>query len=160
MVSLLDDHDGLRITVQDLRDPARRRFEFTFRAVAAYRNILEEYRMGEVMAGLRKGPGVGWTAVVVSSAWLAELKAREPLLDVHAPGCQHFSIETEDDTIDIITPEEPEIREIAPAAPGERPPGKSEILDGPDDRAEIDRLFRRLRGEDEGTPDPDSNSPA
>ena len=44
MVSLLDQN-GLQITLEDLQDPARRRFKFVSRRVAAYRNILEEYRM-------------------------------------------------------------------------------------------------------------------
>ena len=43
MVSLLDQN-GLQITLEDLQDPARRRFKFVSRRVAAYRNI-EEYRM-------------------------------------------------------------------------------------------------------------------
>src|SRR5215475_5956481 len=60
MVSLVDGGDALRITVQDLRDLSRRRFEFTFRRVPAYRNILEEYQASE----LPLPPGVGWTVTV------------------------------------------------------------------------------------------------
>ena len=44
MVSLLDQN-GLHITIEDLQDPARCRFKFVFRRVAAYRNILKDYRM-------------------------------------------------------------------------------------------------------------------
>jgi hypothetical protein len=137
LVSLID-RDGLHVTLQDLRDPGRRRFEFTFRRVPAYRNILEEYRLGE--SG-EKAHGAGWTTVVSQSVWLAELRARESLLDVHSPGCRHFCIETEDDVLDILTPEAPEIREVAPSPPNEPLPGKSRILYDPDDRDEIERVL-------------------
>ena len=119
MVSLLDGDDALRITVQDLRDPSRRRFEFIFRGVPAYRNILEEYRVSEPSLP----SGVGWTVTIPDSPWLGELRAKEPLLDVHSPGCRHFAIVTEDDVIDVLTPEEPEVREVAPAESGEPAPG-------------------------------------
>lgn len=60
MVSRLDQN-GLHMTLEDLQDPARRRFKFVFRRVAAYRNILEEYRMSE------SSPphGAGWTYDVI-----------------------------------------------------------------------------------------------
>ena len=120
MVSLLD-HDGLHITVQDLRDPARRRYRFTFHRVPAYRNILEEYRTGEPVAP----KGTGWTRVVPESPWLSELRKREPLLDVHSPACEHYVIVTEDDVIDVLSPEPPTIHEVEPGHPDENPPGKS-----------------------------------
>jgi hypothetical protein len=123
MVSLLD-HNGLHITLEDLQDPARRRFKFVFRRVAAYRNILEEYRMSEPVLP----HGAGWTVTVPNSPWLAGLRAEEPLLDVHSAGCRHYVIVTEDDVIDILCPEPPEIMEVASAKADEDPPGKSQIL--------------------------------
>jgi hypothetical protein len=70
MVSLVD-RDGLRVTVQDLRDPTRRRFEFRFTGVAAYRNILEEYRTGEAAQLRVDSPRTGWTAIAIRSSWLS-----------------------------------------------------------------------------------------
>jgi len=68
MVSLVDQ-DGLHVTVQDLRDPGRRRIRFTFRKVAAYRNVLEEFRTHEreVIPSY-----VGRTLVSAASAWAPE----------------------------------------------------------------------------------------
>lgn len=140
MVSLLD-RDGLRITVQDLRDPARRRFEFLFRRVVGYRNLLEEFRTSEPTLP----PGTGWTVVIPDSPWLADLRAKEALLDVYAPECRHFMIVTEDDVIDVLSPEVPEIREVAPADPAEPLPGKSRVLLHPEDRGQIEQVFDEIR---------------
>ena len=109
MVSLIDQ-DGLHITVED---PAWRRHRFTFRQVAAYRNILEEYRTSEPGAS----EGAGWTMLFPHSPWLSELRKREPLLDHFQPGCKHYVIATEDDVVDILSPDPPEICEIEPASP-------------------------------------------
>src|SRR5258706_1131662 len=106
----LIDREGLHITVQDLRDPARRRFEFVFRNVAAYRNLLEEFRGSDPPMT----HDAGWTRTVPDSPWLTELRTKEPLLDVHMPGCQHFVIATEDDVIDVLSPDQPEIQEVEP----------------------------------------------
>jgi hypothetical protein len=105
LVSLSDDGE-LQVTVQG--DSNRQRVRFSFFKVVAYRNILEEYRTSE-HGGDRH---VGWTRIVLDSAWLAELRSREPLIDVHAPGCQHYVIATEDDVIDILTPKHPAISEV------------------------------------------------
>jgi hypothetical protein len=105
MRSLLDGNGDLRIVVEDW--PDGRRFEFTFHRVAGYRNVLEEYRTSEL-----RPDGVGRTIEVVESEWLAQLRSQESLLDVISPGCRQFVITTDDDVIDILTPEEPEIREL------------------------------------------------
>ncbi len=68
MVSVLDQ-GGLHITVQDLRDPDRRRYRFTFRRVPAHRNILEEYRTSDPPVS----EGIGWTRLVLHSSWLRDL---------------------------------------------------------------------------------------
>ena len=142
MVSLLDQ-DGLHITLRDLRDPTRRRYRFTFREVAAYRNILEEYRLSEPPVP----EGTGWTRLFSQSPWLRELRQREPLLDVHTPNCQHYVIVTEDDVVDILSPIAPEIREVEPALPEDRSPGKSRILYHPEDRGQIDELFDGIKND-------------
>ena len=140
MVSLLDQ-DGLHITLQDLRDPGRRRFRFSFERVPAYRNILEEYRTSE----RRTGEGLGWTRIDPESAWLADLRRREPLLDHFRPGCVHYVIVTEDDVLDVLSPEPPEIVEMPAARDEEAVPGKSTVLHHPQDQQQIDELLDDLR---------------
>jgi hypothetical protein len=139
MVSLLD-RDGLHITLEDLRDPVRRRFKFVFRRVAAYRNILEEYRTTEPPLSR----GAGWTVTLPNSPWLAELRAEQSLLDVHSPGCRHYVIVTEDDIIDILCPEPPEIVEVEPAKADEDPPGKSRVLYHSEDKDRIARIVEDI----------------
>jgi hypothetical protein len=131
----------LHITVQDLRDPERRRFCFSFEQVPAYRNVLEEYRTSEPAPAQR----LGWTRIDSGSAWLADLRRREPLLDVHSPGCSHYIIVTEDDVLDVLAPEPPRIHELAPAAADEPAPGKSNVLYHPEDRKQIDAMLDDLR---------------
>ncbi len=145
MVSLVDQ-DGLHITVQDNRDRAGRRFRFSFDRVAAYRSILEEYRTSDPPAVQH----AGWTRVAPGSAWLSDLRSREPLLDVHSPDCRHYIIVTEDDVIDVLTPEEPRIVEVAPAGAGDPAPGKSGVLHDPEDREQIDELLDDLRTDRDG----------
>ena len=140
MVSLVD-HNGLHITVQDLRDPKRRRYQFSFHRAPAYRNILEEYRTSEPPAGGE----LGLTVKVPESPWLKSFHQDEPLLEVHTPGCEHYVIVTEDDVIDVLSPEPPEILEIEPAAADEPLPGKSRILYHPEDREEIDQLIVEVK---------------
>jgi hypothetical protein len=139
MVSLVD-RDGLHLTLQDLRDPNRRRYCFSFQKVVAYRNILEEFRDGEQW--IRQGTGRTFRAT--ESEWLRELRSREALLDVMAPGCQHYLVVTEDDVIDVLSPHEPEIREVAAAPIEESLPGKSRILYNSMDRPEIEQVISDL----------------
>ena len=127
MVSLVDD-GRLKITVEDLRDTARPRWRFTFRQAPIYRNILEEYRLELWELVHAGGERKGWTVMVPSSPWLAQLKEKEPLIEVHHPNLLHFQIGTEDDVIDVLSPEEPLIESVEPASPGDPTPGKSEVL--------------------------------
>jgi hypothetical protein len=139
MVSLVD-HRGLHITVQDLRDPMRRRICFSFDRVPAYRNILEEYRTSAPPCH----QDLGWTRIDMTSAWLADLRSREPLLDVHTPGCQHYVIITEDDVVDVLAPEAPTIVEVSPAKADEAAPGKSLVFYHPEDREQIEARLGEL----------------
>ena len=142
MVSLVDSH-GLHITLQDLRDPQRRRYRFTFGNVPAYRNVLEEYRTSEPPAGGE----LGWTVKIPNSPWLEAFRRDEPLFEIHTPGCEHYVIVTEDDVIDVLSPEPPEISEVEPGASGEPVPGKSQVLYHPEDREQIDQLLNKLSNE-------------
>lgn len=110
MDCLLDQND-LHVTVQDLHG---RRFRFSFQRVPAYRNILEEYRLGEP----KPLEFLGWTRTDPESSWLADLRSREGLLDLFTPGCVHYIIETGDDVIDVLAPIAPRIVEIDDAREG------------------------------------------
>jgi hypothetical protein len=72
------------------------------------------------------------------------LRAEEPLLDVHSAGCRHYVIVTEDDVIDILCPEPPEIVEVAPAKADENPPGKSRILYHSYDEEQIEQIVEDI----------------
>jgi hypothetical protein len=76
MVSLIDDGE-LAVTVQDLRDPERRRLCFAFSKFPAYRNVLEEYRT-QLWAMLSNTGNLGWTTIVANSTWVAALREAEP----------------------------------------------------------------------------------
>ena len=121
MVSLVDD-GKLKLTFQDLRDPMRRRFRFTFKTYPAYRNILEEFRTSEEGYNTKS-----WTVIVEESQWLERFRKQEPIFDAHYPEIRHYLFCTEDDVIEVLSPEPPEIEEIAPADENEELPGKSNV---------------------------------
>jgi hypothetical protein len=142
MVSLIDKKN-LEIILQDLRDPNRRRFKFIFYQVAAYKNILEEYRTNETEFPSRKV--FGWTIVSESSKWLNNLKQKEDLFEGNNPNCKHFIIITEDDVIDILCSNFPNIEEIEKANVEEELPSKSTIYYHTKDREEIDKLIDEIK---------------
>jgi hypothetical protein len=83
--------------------------------------------------------------MVPSSPWLAQLKQKEPLIEVHHPDLRHFQIRTEDDVIDVLSPEAPHIESVEPASPDEAVPGKSHVLHADEDGAEIEARLRAIR---------------
>jgi hypothetical protein len=139
LVSLTDD-GALRIVVEDAHNPNRLRWQFTFAKAPAYLNLLEEYRL-ELWGMRLPGERLGWTVQVPDSPWLALLRKRESLLDVHYPSLIHFQIATEDDVIDIVSPAAPEIVALGPAPAGSPPAGKSIIHHWPRDAEEIQRTL-------------------
>ena len=144
MVSLVDDGE-LTITVEDLRDPSRPRWAFRFTRAPMYQNILEEYRLELWQRVHVDGKRYGWTVRVPNSPWLAQLKEKEGLIEVHDPGLQHFQIGTEDDIIDVLSAKAPEILAIEPARPEERKPGKTEVLFAHEDRDKVEALFETIK---------------
>ena len=142
MVSLTD-RKNFEIILQDLRDSKRRRFKFTFEKVAAYINILEEYRTNETEFPNRKM--YGWTIISENSNWLNNLKQKEDLLEINNPNCKHFIIITEDDVIEILCSNFPSVEEIQPANENEELPGKSTIYYHPKDKEEIDKLIDDIK---------------
>lgn len=144
MVSLVDD-GCLKITVEDLRDPTRPRWRFTFKHAPIYRNIPEEYRIELWELIHQGGECKGWTVMVPSSPWLAQLKEKEPLIEVHHPNLLHFVVGTEDDVIDVLSSEAPLVESVEPASPDDAVPGKSHVLHADEDGAEVEARLRAIR---------------
>ena len=144
MVSLTDKK-YLEIVVQDLRDKKRRRIKFVFQKVVAYKNILEEYRTNETEFPNRKI--FGWTIFAENSKWLDKLNQSEDLLDVYNPKCKHFVIITEDDVLEILCSNFPDVMEIEPSKEEDDLPGKSTIYYHPEDRDNIDNLITEIKKE-------------
>lgn len=70
---------------------------------------------------------------------------KEPLIDVHYPNLRQYQIATEDDVIDVLSPEAPLIEAVEPAAPEDKAPGKSHVLYADKDRAEVQARLRAWR---------------
>lgn len=143
MVSLVDD-GSLHLTIESLRDPGRARWRFSFKQAPVYRNILEEFRMELWPLVHSGGPRKGWTLRVPDSPWANDLRAREPVLEVSHPVLHHFLITTEDDVIDVLSPAEPQIRQVAPGTKDDPAPGKSRVLHADEDADEVDRVLTEL----------------
>lgn len=102
MVSLIDD-GTLRITVEAGRLDNRSRWCFTFESYPAYRNILEEYRLGLWQHLDQSNQRFGYTFIVENSPWIASFRSEEILLEIY-PNLIHYVISTEDDVIEVIAP--------------------------------------------------------
>jgi hypothetical protein len=144
LVSLVGDR-SLTITLEDARGQPRRRWRFIFKQASIYQNILEEFRLELWERIQATGPRLGWTTMVPDSPWLAKLKERESLIEVHYPVLLHFQIATEDDVIDVLSPQAPSIQEIEPAADGEPTAGKSNVYYNNEDREQVDALMERIK---------------
>jgi hypothetical protein len=88
-----------------------RRYSFSFKRPAAYRNILEEYRT-ELWNFFSQTSRPGSTFVVENSPWIAEIAMHEPLLNVHDKGAIHYVIATNDDVVEVICNRSPTISEL------------------------------------------------
>jgi hypothetical protein len=111
----LHDHSGvLEIELADYwQNAATARYKVTFRRYPAYRNILEEYRL-ELWErrGQRSDPSAtGWTLIIPDSPWVQEF-ANEPILEVFNPAIVHYLIATENDVIEVLSDEEPQVERL------------------------------------------------
>ena len=138
MVSLSDTSDGLRITVVDPRTQLSPLTTFHFKSFAAYRNILEEFRLSDDGPSSRTE---GWTLIGTHSSWKIQLLASEPLIEVHAKGAEHYQIITEDDIIDILSNTPPEITLTPLDEHTKVRAGKSRVLYNSEDRKEIESVI-------------------
>jgi hypothetical protein len=92
---------------------------------------------------------LGWTKIVANSTWIAALSEAEPSLDLVYPKLTHYMISTEDDVIEVLSPDPPDTKWVEPGS-GPDVVGKSRILRHPDDRAEIDELIDEVRHSSRG----------
>jgi hypothetical protein len=115
MVSLADGNEGLAITL-DARDSRHRwhRWRLVFERHPAYRNIMEEFRLELWRHRDETGQRCGWTFVVPDSPWVAAFKLDEELLEVWYPTIKHFVISTEDDVVEVLSPEPPRVEDLGP----------------------------------------------
>jgi hypothetical protein len=145
MVSLVD-RGQLSIVLEDVRSPKRRRFRFIFSKYPAYRNILEEYRL-KLWKQLdeKTAKKLGWTFILSNSEWLRSLYDTEPLLETNFPRLTHYVIGSEDDVIEVLSPDPPTIAEVAPGT-GLKAIGKSQVYYNPQDREQIEKVIGRIRG--------------
>lgn len=79
----------------------------------------------------------GNTFTVPESPWLNLLNHEEPLLEVQYPGLQHFVITTEDDVVEVLSPEPAEIECLGSAPEDSAIPGKSEVFYYPEDGLDL-----------------------
>ena len=125
MVSLIDN-GSLTIVLEDLQGE-RKRWSFSFESAPAYFNLMEEFR-GEMWSEINwSKDGLGRTLKFPSSMWLQKLKESDDLIEVLKPNLEHYQIVTEDDVIDILSEEEPQIKELEPSDENDPVPGKSTI---------------------------------
>lgn len=141
MVMLVDD-GTLSIIVQ-VNGVTPKWFRCVFSKYPAYRNILEEFRT-ELWERLeQKKQYLGWTAIVNNSQWVSSF-SREPLLKEHYPQLKHYLICTEDDVIEVLSPQDPEMREIA-VQDSQTQSGKSDIYRFDKDESKIKEIFSKLK---------------
>jgi hypothetical protein len=143
MVSLVDEKQ-LTVTVEDTRSPKRERWQFVFARYPAYRNILEEHRMGLWHHLDQSGQRCGYTFIVLDSPWIESFRPQESLLDAFYPTLKHYVIATDDDVIEVLSPEPPLVVYLG-SAPQDAPmPGKSNHLYYPKDKQEIEQMVQDI----------------
>jgi hypothetical protein len=145
LVSLVQDLT-LKITLQNVRDPLRKRYQIEFPHWAIYRSTPEDLRTGEPDCD---GPFDSPTRIAVQSPWLEELRQRESLLDVLYAGCRHFIVVTEDEILEVLSSSEPVLSDVG-SAPLDAPrPGRSQVayMDEPDGQARFEGLLAEIRSE-------------
>jgi hypothetical protein len=147
LVHLHDNNRGLEIVVEAPRKPQRPRWSLTFSVYPAYRNVPEELRLALWRHLDATSQVSGHTFEVVNSPWLSAFRASEPLVDVHFPKLRHFVVTTEDDVIEVLSPEPPKVLELGPAPADALPAGKSEVFYSPEDGTAQDILFRGGRSD-------------
>ena len=150
LASLLDSGGQLTITIEAPREPGRPRWVFTFDTYPGYRNILEEFRLQlwEHLDATQQR--CGNTFCVANSPWIEILRAEEGVFEHFYPKIAHYVILTEDDVIEILSPQLPTINSHGITSNNEAPAGKSTVFYNSKDRDKIEEVFPQLkRGNDD-----------
>ncbi|GBE94249.1 hypothetical protein [Nostoc cycadae] len=142
MVSLIDD-GMLNITIEAPLLSNRPRWRFTFDKYPAYRNILEEYRLGLWKHLDESHQRCGNTFIVKNSPWIASFQSQEPFLELYNPHLIHYVISTEDDVIEILAPSV-EVTYLGNTDLYEPKAGKSIVFYNPTDREQIEKAFQEI----------------
>lgn len=141
MVMLVDD--GMLSIIVQANGVSPKWFRCVFSRYPAYRNILEEFR-AELWERLeQQKQHLGWTAIVSNSPWISSFD-REPLLKEYYPQLKHYLICTEDDVIEVLSPQDPELQEIA-VQDSHAQVGKSNVYRFDKDVSMIKEVFSKLK---------------
>lgn len=144
MVSLVDDGE-LSITFEAPRETGRPRWCVTFRTYPGYRNLLEEFRL-ELWSHLDStNQRCGSTFTVANSPWIETLRTRESLFDTYYSRIKHYVLSTEDDVIEVLSPNAPRIDALGQTPTDEKAAGKSTVYYHPEDRAKIETEIPSLK---------------
>ncbi len=147
VMARLVDCDGLSIVLEAPHLTDRPRWRIEFGRCAAYRNILEEYRLGLWAHLDQSKQRCGNAFVVTNSPWIAEFREHEPLLEVHDSGVKHFVVATEDDVVEILSGSPPRIVGLGSTDPDEPPAGKSLVFSMPGDSEAAAKVLGQLARE-------------
>lgn len=123
-LELLIDSEFLTIILQEGAGVLRSRVKFIFKGDYAYRNINESFR-NDLWATIP--PNLGQTLIVEDSDFLKALKADDLGEEVFA-NAKHYVLKTEDDVIEVVSVDHPEIQIVENADPKASLPGKSKIV--------------------------------
>ena len=147
MASLVDDGQ-LSITVEAPREDGRPRWHVTFETYPGYRNLLEQFRL-ELWTHLDSTrQRFGTTFTVADSPWIKTLRETEGVFDSYYPEIEHYVVLTEDDVIEVLSPDPPSIVALEPTPTVEKRAGKSTVYYNSEDRDQIESIFPSLKRTD------------
>lgn len=110
----LSDCGKLQITIEAAQGSERLRWRFDFDTYPGYRNLLEEFRQ-ELWAHLESTmQREGATFTVRNSPWINRLREEEDVFKALYSRVYHYVICTEDDVLEILSPDAPVIQALGP----------------------------------------------
>ena len=145
MVSMSDCHRQLTFTFEAPRESGGPRWELKFNTYPGYRNLLEEFRIQLWEHLDSTDQRCGNTFFVTNSPWIQTLRKTEGVFDHYYPEMFHYVMATEDDVIEVLSPETPVVSVSMRQADGEPPAGKSTVFYAPAGREKMERVFPQLK---------------